>query len=71
MVKQRKGEEKMTAIECVSKELKKIQKSMSVCISPEGYVYNYYRYRYQELVRLARSFKDSKDFLEQQIRVSA
>lgn len=56
----------MTAIECTTKELNRIQSEMSECVSPEGYVRSSCRYRYQMLIAQARDFQASKTWLEDQ-----
>ena len=56
----------MTALECISREIIKIQQAEAECIDQYGIVKSSHKHRYQELVRKAQEFKASKDWLESQ-----
>lgn len=62
--KQRQGEDRMTAIEAIKKELKKIQQAQHDCCTESGFVKNECKYRHIELVRKARAFKEAIDWME-------
>lgn len=54
----------MTAIECVSREITRLQKEANKYVSKYGHVPSRHRNTYGSLVEDAKFFKESKDFLE-------
>ena len=53
-----------TAIKVMKRELKKIKHMQMDCLHESGYIKNEYKMKYNMLVRKAREFKGSIDWME-------
>ena len=53
-----------TAIKSLKRELTRMNRAISLCVTDNGFVKSHCRYRYQILVSKARVFKESIEYLE-------
>jgi len=54
----------MHAIKDLKEELRKVQEAQWECVAESGYIINSKRYRYKELMRVAKELKGAIDWLE-------
>ena len=53
----------MTGLQTMRNELVRVQQAQVECVSDSGFVKSCYKYRYQELTKIASDLKSSIDWL--------